>query len=55
LGITLTDTPASQEAGAGTLGEQLSFSTSAIADNLPEVVDTIEQAVRRLGGPAKLA
>src|SRR5258706_8242653 len=52
LGITLGDSPAAPQAGAGTLGEQLNFSTGAIADNLPGVVDNIEQAVRRLGGPA---
>jgi hypothetical protein len=55
LGITLGDAPAAPEAGAGTLGEQLTFPTSAVADHLPEVVETIEQAVRRLGGPAKAA
>jgi hypothetical protein len=51
LGITLGDAPAVPQASAGTLGEQLTFSASSVADNLPEVVDAIEQAVRRLGGP----
>jgi len=53
--VLQSDTPPAPEAGTGTLGEQLSFPTSAVADNLTEVVATIEQAVRRLGGPASTA
>lgn len=50
LGITLADEPKQTREGAG--WAYLNFSEAAVNNRLPEVMQTIEQTVQRLGGAA---